>query len=106
MDVETKHYSDGTSATGTSPLPDLSPNQQEATLAPHEQRVVEEKRELDEKISKLAAFIASTQTFAGLDPRAQELLRQQGSQMIAYSDTLASRIAWFKVKTSDLSVNN
>lgn len=29
-DVETRHYSDGTSATGTPPLPDLSPEQQAA----------------------------------------------------------------------------
>lgn len=30
QDIETKHYSDGTSATGPGPLPDLSPAQQEA----------------------------------------------------------------------------
>jgi hypothetical protein len=28
--IETKHYSDGTSATGAAPLPDLSPEQQNA----------------------------------------------------------------------------
>jgi hypothetical protein len=33
MTVETKHYSDGTSATGTAPLPDLSPAQQDALTA-------------------------------------------------------------------------
>lgn len=30
MDVETKHYSDGTRATGTAPLPAMSPDQQDA----------------------------------------------------------------------------
>jgi hypothetical protein len=34
MEVETKHYSDGTSATGTAPLPDLSPAQQDALYCP------------------------------------------------------------------------
>lgn len=28
MDIETKHYGDGTTATGTPPLPDVSPRQQ------------------------------------------------------------------------------
>lgn len=32
--IETKHYSDGTSATGPGPLPDLSPAQQEAAAQP------------------------------------------------------------------------
>lgn len=31
--IETKRYSDGTSATGTAPLPDLSPEQQDALTA-------------------------------------------------------------------------
>jgi hypothetical protein len=36
--IETKHYSDGSSATGPGPLPDLSPEQQAAvrrTILPH-----------------------------------------------------------------------
>lgn len=33
MDTETKHYTDGSSATGPGPLPDLSPEQQAAFLA-------------------------------------------------------------------------
>lgn len=33
MTIETKRYSDGTSATGTAPLPDLSPEQQDALTA-------------------------------------------------------------------------
>lgn len=34
--IETKHYSDGTSATGPGPLPDLSPAQQDAAAQPVE----------------------------------------------------------------------
>lgn len=33
--IETKHYSDGSSATGPAPLPDLSPEQQEARRVLH-----------------------------------------------------------------------
>jgi len=36
--IETKHYSDGTSATGTPPLPDLSPGQQAIRIALTEAR--------------------------------------------------------------------
>ena len=44
MDVETRHYSDGTRATGMAPLPDLSPDQQD---------VKDRKNELVARIDKL-----------------------------------------------------
>lgn len=57
----------------------------------HLQRVVEEKRELDEKLSKLSAFFG-TDTFAGLVDEQKELLRRQAYHMQCYSNILASRL--------------
>lgn len=65
-----------------------------AELKPHEQRVVAEKAELDEKIAKLQAFIKSE---AGLSIPAIEhgLLRQQAEAMESYSWILGVRIRRF-----------
>ncbi len=65
-------------------------------MQPHELRVIAEKRELDEKLAKLSAFIsARSPVFIGLDPMDKSLLRDQRDAMSAYSDTLADRIARF-----------
>lgn len=63
-------------------------------LAPHQQRVVDEKRELDERREKLDAF-CSTTLFHGLPDSEQSLLLRQGVAMRVYSDILAERIASF-----------
>ena len=57
-------------------------------LAPHQQRVVVEKAELDEKRSKLAPFIHS-EIFKGLDYDEQQRLRCQVAVMQEYSEILA-----------------
>ena len=62
---------------------------------PHEQRVIDEKADLDARAAKLAAFL-STETFAGLPLEDQRLLALQHDLMSAYSDILGSRIARFK----------
>jgi|GEM_PF-3747363 uncharacterized protein YdcH (DUF465 family) len=68
----------------------------EKTMQPHQERVVDEKRELDEKIKKLEDFIINGSVFETLDKYEQERLRQQIWFMDAYSNTLGHRIAAFK----------
>lgn len=54
-------------------------------MAPHQERVVTEKSELDEKLTKLKAFFA-TEIFGGLDSAEMERLQRQADHMQAYSD--------------------
>jgi hypothetical protein len=91
--VETKTYVDGTKATGPAPLPDLSPAGALA-LQPHQQRVVDEKAENDERLTKLIAF-TKTPIFAGLDSDERNRLDQQAATMAMLSDILGDRIAAF-----------
>lgn len=63
-------------------------------MQPHQQRVVTEKQELDEKLEKLSAFLG-TETFRGLDEAEQLRLIRQEERMGEYSDVLGERIAAF-----------
>jgi hypothetical protein len=63
-------------------------------LKPHQERVVAEKAELDEKHAKLIAFGQSEQ-FASVDPAEQERLKRQSKIMDEYSQVLGERIAAF-----------
>jgi hypothetical protein len=63
-------------------------------LQPHQQRVVAEKAELDERLNKLLAF-NSTQTYQELPAEDRDLLFEQASYMQAYSSVLGLRIARF-----------
>jgi hypothetical protein len=63
-------------------------------LALHQQRVVDEKAELDERFEKLRAFIR-TPTFNGVDGAEQDRLCQQVAVMGRLSDILGDRIAAF-----------
>lgn len=65
-------------------------------LAPHQQRVVEEKRELDEKLQKLKAFISSASFTAIVQDEAERgRLVCQEKIMNDYSAVLGERIAAF-----------
>ena len=64
-------------------------------LQPHQQRVVTEKAELDEKLAKLNAF-GQGPIFATLPPDEQERLIRQSKIMDQYSVVLGERIAAFK----------
>lgn len=75
------------------PLPDLTPEQM-ALLQPHQQRVVIEKAELDEKLAKLLVF-HGTATFSALHPDEQDRLIRQSVWMGEYSAVLGERIAAF-----------
>lgn len=58
-------------------------------------RVTEERRDLDAKLAKLDAFIASP-AFGNLDEAEQRRLRLQRPLMRAYSGILGQRIDAFK----------
>jgi hypothetical protein len=62
---------------------------------PHQQRVVDEKSELDKKAMALSQFIGMSGIFATLDPAEQERLKEQNDVMWQYSEILAARIAAF-----------
>lgn len=63
-------------------------------LQPHQQRVVDEKAELDEKLAKLKAFF-DTDLFKSLDEDEQERMWRQSDHMDDYSSVLGERIAAF-----------
>lgn len=64
-------------------------------LEPHQQRVVDEKRDLDGKREKLGAF-KNTDTFTRLPWQEQERLNTQAHLMTMYSAVLGERIAAFQ----------
>jgi hypothetical protein len=65
------------------------------TLQPHQQRVVDEKAELDERREKLDKFL-DTETFENLPQHEKTLLVRQSYLMLEYSNILGERIAAFK----------
>jgi hypothetical protein len=60
----------------------------------HEQRVVDEKTELDKKICSLESFFSNT-IFLGLSKIEQDMLVCQFNIMKSYSCVLSSRISLF-----------
>lgn len=63
-------------------------------LKPHQQRVVTEKAELDEKLKKLTDFFG-TEIFADLDDAEMDRLQRQAGAMESYSCILGERVAAF-----------
>ena len=63
-------------------------------LLPHQQRVVEEKYELDEKLGKLLSFFQS-EIFSSLSDAERSRLRNQARFMDGYSSVLKERIEAF-----------
>ena len=65
----------------------------------HEQRVVVEKQELDDKLSKLKSFCfdPGSPLFKGLPPQDRDLLERQYTAMPRYSEILGERIRRFPV---------
>jgi hypothetical protein len=64
-------------------------------MQPHQQRVVDEKTELDDKLVKLDAFIVGSEIFKDLPEDERTRLRKQAGFMKGYSDVLGDRIAAF-----------
>jgi hypothetical protein len=63
-------------------------------LLPYQQRVVDEKSDLDEKRGALDMFFGSP-VFAGIDHEEQLRMRHQAVHMHIYSTILGDRIAAF-----------
>lgn len=63
-------------------------------LQPHQQRVVDEKTELDVKLAKLRAFF-STPIYASLPVTEMMRLQRQADHMTGYSAVLDERITAF-----------
>ena len=65
-------------------------------MKPHQQRVIDEKRELDEKATKLSNFIDLSPEFKTIDAGEQDRLKKQLGIMWQYSQILWQRILAFK----------
>lgn len=61
----------------------------------HEQRVIDEKEELDTKAKALSQFIGENKLFLTLTPENQELMKDQCEIMWEYSEVLGKRIVLF-----------
>jgi hypothetical protein len=64
-------------------------------LLPYQQRVVDEKAELDTKIEALALFIGTSPNWGAVPEAEQNRMRCQHTAMVTYSIILGERIAAF-----------
>jgi hypothetical protein len=64
-------------------------------MLPHQQRVIDEKNELDIKTNALSEFIGENPIFKTLDDAERTRLRKQLGFMQGYSSMLGERIAAF-----------
>lgn len=64
-------------------------------MHPYLEGVIAEKAALDERLAKLLAFISNHHAFTGLEPADRQLLRDQRTAMLEYSDILGKRIDRF-----------
>lgn len=64
-------------------------------LEPYQLRMIEEEKQLFEKLDTLIGFIASSK-FDGLEEKDKDLLEQQGVHMGRYLEVLRERIKRFK----------
>jgi len=60
-------------------------------LPPHVQRVIGEKAQLDDRLSKLSAFL-QTPAFKDLPAKSQKLMEAQAKTMAEYSEVLKQRL--------------
>ncbi len=63
-------------------------------MQPHEERVIQEKQDLDAKIDKLTLWLEGDR-FKALPEAEKDRQRRQWSHMMAYSNVLGERIAAF-----------
>lgn len=67
-----------------------------SAMLPHQQRVVEEFAQLDERLEKLRTFIDSSPVFATLTDAERVRLRVQADYMAGYARVLTERIGVFR----------
>ena len=65
------------------------------TIQPHQQRVIDEYTELQERTSKLGAFILDNPIYKSLQEDEQKDMKIQYDAMCVYCDTLERRIKRF-----------
>jgi hypothetical protein len=65
-------------------------------MEPHQERVVKEKEELDDKLTKLEIFVSTNKIFNTLSDEDKQLLTDQYETMEKYSLILEKRINRFK----------
>ncbi len=70
-------------------------NASASSLPPHQQRVLDEKQDLDIRITKLDEFIQRNALFRQLDSEEQARMRRQLDVMREYAVILGERIASF-----------
>jgi hypothetical protein len=68
-----------------------------SALPPHQQRVLDEKQDLDIKASALSQFIGNNPIFNTLDAAEQERFKEQNDLMWQYSEILGARINAFNL---------
>jgi len=68
---------------------------QEREYAPHQKRVIDEKKELDIKLIALEAFIDNSAIYTALPQDEKDRLRKQRGFMEGYSIVLTERINAF-----------
>jgi len=66
-------------------------------LQNYQDRVINEKKELDKKAKDLSEFIGNSPIFETIDPAEQERLKVQNDIMWQYSEVLGARIAAFVI---------
>lgn len=71
-----------------------------STVPPHQQRVLDEKRDLDGRLSKLDAFILDNPLYRQLPGEEQDRLSRQSEAMAAYSGILGERIDAFSAQAA------
>ena len=57
-----------------------------------EQRVIQERDELRDRINKLGLFISTNSKYTALSRRVRRLLRKQYKHMVAYHNILTARL--------------
>jgi len=65
-------------------------------MSPHQERVVQEKDELKEKVDNLGVFILDNPIYSSLETEEQSRLNEQHYHMCFYLDILNERIKNFK----------
>lgn len=65
-------------------------------MPPHQVRVLDEKNQLDERLTALKSFIKNSLIYTGLDDGEKLRLVKQERVMQSYSDILAERIENFQ----------
>jgi hypothetical protein len=64
-------------------------------MLPHQQRVIDEKNELFDKIDKLDVFIKTNPIFGQMEEQDKKLLEEQLQHMSAYWGVLKQRVEAF-----------